>query len=185
MSSKFMAASAAALSVCAGLALTACEKPKPAAPAKAPRPRFDASLPCRTEDLKLVRFPESEGPGMVTYGLESRGESCKLKGYPKIELIGPDGAVVAVKVTPSSPGYFRKEPAGVVLGPEGRAKFRVEYGADTGAETCRKVARLRVTAPGTEAPTEMAETATVCGDEILVSPVWYDRQPQPYDVPGR
>jgi hypothetical protein len=106
--------------------------------------------------------------------------SCRLFGYPGLELLGPGGTRLPTTVVRGGSYLFPSiAPHWVALPPGTFAAFDVEYGdvpSETGpSETCPTASGAEVYVPGSYDFSVVAVSMAPCGGEVVVSPV----------VPGR
>ncbi|MGA7885113.1 MAG: DUF4232 domain-containing protein [Acidobacteriaceae bacterium] len=165
-------------------------QPTPAAAAEA--------LPCTPDALKVEEIAGNMHGAWHSIKVGFRNQAsvaCRLSGYPLVALFNGEGqslGSIAVQRTtadevraelaePSPPKPAQPAPAQdgtisaaqhVILVPRAVAAFQVVWSA---GESCSKVARLLVTAPGTTRTFSVAQPMSVCKGRIQVTPLGLDQ----------
>jgi hypothetical protein len=140
---------------------------------------------CTTFQLRLTGRSIGAGMGNIAdlIVLQNRSAtSCKLEGYPGLQLVASDGRLLPTTVAPRSVGAYMFPsvvPHRVALTPGAYASFELGY-ADipSGAENnerynvaCPSSAGVRVILPGTHQYGTAALPVGACGGRVDVSPL--------------
>lgn len=164
-------------------------QPTPAAAAEAP--------PCSPDALKVEEIAGNTHGAWHSIKVGFRNQAsvaCRLSGYPLVALFNGAGQTLgSIAVERTTPDEVRAELAEpsptkpsqplpaqdaasssehVVLVPRAVAAFQVVWSA---GESCSKVARLLVTAPGTTRTFSVAQPMTVCTGRVQVTPLGLDQ----------
>lgn len=114
---------------------------------------------CPTASLAITYDPAHSSGGAagslgLTYQLTNTSTvSCRLQGYPGLQLLAAGGQSLATEVSPRP-----ATPAAVALAPGGHAWFAIEFPTQTGYGnlTCPRSTYLAVTPPGDSKPLRVA-----------------------------
>jgi len=143
--------------------------------------------PCDPDVLSVDEIAGNSNGSLrsVKLAFMNRGATpCRLGGYPRIALLGPDGqsigSIAMEKVSsaeviaelskgqPESPGAASPS---VTLLPHAVAAFQVVW---TSGATCSAVSRILVTAPGTEQTFAIVQPMKICAGRIQVTELRLD-----------
>jgi hypothetical protein len=149
-------------------------------------PATSASWPtCTTFQLRLIGRSIGAGMGNIAdlIVLQNRSTtSCKLEGYPGLQLVASDGRVLPTTVAPPSAGAYSFPPLlphRVALIPGAYASFELGWedqpsGAENNepyAVACPTSAWVRVILPATDQYGTAALPMGACGGHVDVSPL--------------
>lgn len=179
--------------------LERCSRPAsgvdtPVGPAPVPSPVpsgvLPASLPCKSNQLKLSANGGDAGMGhrLVTLGVQNTGpQACSITGYPTVTLLDGRGrSVTTIRIDQHPGSYLRggMAPTPVDLAPQTKGYFDLAWtvvpNEGAGEKVCPGVASVRFVAPGDTSSTTFAQALTPCGGRMDVSPV----RPTMDDVPA-
>jgi hypothetical protein len=138
--------------------------------------RGSAAAACRDNQLSVRNIGEDAAMGGVRqtdYALtNTSSEPCKLKGYPRFEVLNRSGRVVRRgRASTRDDAGNPRDP--VTIEPRKTATFFVSYnagGAGRMGKPCPTYPKVRITAPGNKRGFVLREAIQLCG-ELEVSPV--------------
>lgn len=139
--------------------------------------------PCSAREISLSEVAaEMNGQSReVKFAFVNEGaETCRIGGYPEIELLDAQDLPVAnLTVVKSAPGALQartvsasasvepaREAAELVLDPKQEAYFGITW---TTGEDCPVVSRIELTAPGTTQTFTISRPLTVCAGQVKVT----------------
>jgi hypothetical protein len=127
--------------------------------------------------LSLLGTEGAAGTNEVTFGLRNTSSAtCALFGYPGVELLGPDGAVIATNDVRGGVESFTNFPAANVSVADGAtAYFNIGYSdvVSGGESSCPTSTAIQVIPPDTTTELKVAGRFTVCNSGTVdISPVF-------------
>ena len=140
-----------------------------------PAPALESPAPtgqptCRPAALTLVDADQLTGSASVreVFALRTTGAACQLQGYPVVRLLDASGATLPVTYRHGGYALSAAGAVPVTLSRDTTASLELGTGR-TG--TCRDVATVVVTLPGTTTALRTRTGFRVCGGAVGVSPV--------------
>jgi len=172
------------------LALAGCGSSQTSSSSTAPAPPQSAGAPhaptarCRPAQLALAYAGTEGATGHMEVTVSVRNTSrtaCALRGYPGARLIGGAGRALPLRVVRGH-GFFPDTgpaPRRVALTPGASAHVGISFVTNNeykGARVCRTATAALLSAPGSAAHWQRvslhaAPRITLCGDQLVVSPV--------------
>jgi hypothetical protein len=149
-------------------------------------PAASASWPqCSPSQIGITAAGTGAGLGHVGVLFTLRNTSptsCRLSGYPGIQLLGSNGHALPTTVVPAVTGAYlfpAVAPHRVALQPGALASFDLQYGDnpvgaqanEPYAQACPSATSAQVTLPNANEHSVVPASMAPCGGQVLVSPV--------------